>query len=86
MFGKVIAESGAAQAVAPLAARPFVRSGMKMIGRFLIRRATRPFRRALFLVVVLAIAAAIAGQPKAESLSSNEIEAGVSKVFDGAGR
>jgi micrococcal nuclease len=54
-----------------------------MIGRFLIRRVTRPFRRALFLVIVLAIVAALVSEPKAQAQSSNALEAKVSKVLDG---
>jgi len=54
-----------------------------MIGRFLIRRFTRPFRRIAFLLVALAIAAALIGQPDAEAQQSTALEARVSKVLDG---
>lgn len=54
-----------------------------MIGRFLIRRVTRPFRRALFLLVVLAIVAALVSEPEAQAQSSNALEAKVSKILDG---
>lgn len=54
-----------------------------MIGRFLIRRITRPFRRALFVVIVLAIAMALVGELEAQAQSSNALEARVSKVLDG---
>lgn len=54
-----------------------------MIGRFLIRRVTRPFRRALFPVIVLAIVAALVSEPEAQAQSSDALEARVSKVLDG---
>lgn len=54
-----------------------------MIGRFLIRRVTRPFRRALFLAVILAIATALVGELSAQTQSSNSLAAKVSKVLDG---
>lgn len=54
-----------------------------MIGRFFIRRVTRPFRRALFLLVVLAIAMALTGETEAQTQSSNALEAKVSKILDG---
>jgi len=38
-----------------------------MIGRFLIRRFTRQFRRAAFLLAALVIAAALFGEPDAQA-------------------
>jgi endonuclease YncB( thermonuclease family) len=54
-----------------------------MIGRFLIRRFTRPLRRVAFLLVAFAIAAALIGQPDAQAQQAGELEARVSKVLDG---
>ncbi len=54
-----------------------------MIGRFLIRRVTGAFRRALFLMVVLAIGASLAIKTEAQSRSSDMFEARVSKILDG---
>lgn len=54
-----------------------------MIGRFLIRRVTGPFRRALFLMVALAIGASLAIKTEAQSRSSDMFEARVSKILDG---
>lgn len=54
-----------------------------MIGRVLIRRFTRPLRRVAFLLVALAIAAAVIGQPDAQAQQSGALEARVSKVLDG---
>lgn len=54
-----------------------------MLGRFLIHRVTRPFRRALLLVIILAIVAALVSEPEAQAQSSNALEARVSKVLDG---
>ena len=54
-----------------------------MIGRFLIRRVTRQFRRAAFLLVAVAIAAAFIGEPDAQAQQSGSLEARVSKVLDG---
>jgi micrococcal nuclease len=54
-----------------------------MIGRFLICRFTRPLRRVAFLLVALAIAAALISQPDAQAQQSGELEARVSKVLDG---
>ena len=54
-----------------------------MIGRFLIRRFTRPLRRVAFLLVTLAIAAALIGQPDAQAQQASALEARVSKVVDG---
>ncbi|OYW42454.1 MAG: hypothetical protein B7Z38_04945 [Rhodobacterales bacterium 12-64-8] len=54
-----------------------------MIGRFLIRRVTRQFRRAAFLLVAVAIAAAFIGEPDAQAQQSGALEARVSKVLDG---
>ncbi|WRH63805.1 MAG: thermonuclease family protein [Fuscovulum sp.] len=54
-----------------------------MIGRFIIRRVTLPFRRAQLLAIALAIAAALVGEPEAHAQSSDTLEAKVSKVLDG---
>ena len=54
-----------------------------MIERFLIRRVTRQFRRAAFLLVAVAIAAAFIGEPDAQAQQSGALEARVSKVLDG---
>ncbi len=54
-----------------------------MIGRFLIRRFTRPLRRVAFLLVALAIVTALIGQPEAQAQQSSALEARVSKVVDG---
>ena len=54
-----------------------------MIGRFLIRRVTCQFRRAAFLLVAVAIAAAFIGEPDAQAQQSGALEARVSKVLDG---
>ncbi len=54
-----------------------------MIGRFLIRRLTRPFRRAAFLLVAVAIAAPFLGEPDAQAQQSGALEARVSKILDG---
>ena len=54
-----------------------------MIGRFLIRRVTRQFRRAAFLLVAVAIAAAFIGEHDAQAQHSGALEARVSKVLDG---
>lgn len=54
-----------------------------MIGRFLIRRVTRPFRRALFLLAVLVIGSAHVSETKAQTRSSDMFEARVSKILDG---
>ena len=54
-----------------------------MIGRFLIRRFTRPFRRAAILLAGLAIAAALIGLPDAQAQQAGELEARVSKILDG---
>jgi micrococcal nuclease len=54
-----------------------------MIGRFIIRRVIRPFRRALFLTVVLAIGVALVSETKAQTRSSDMFQARVSKILDG---
>jgi endonuclease YncB( thermonuclease family) len=54
-----------------------------MIGRFLIRRFTRPLRRVAFLLVAFAIAATLIGQPGAQAQQAGALEARVSKVVDG---
>jgi micrococcal nuclease len=54
-----------------------------MIGRFLIRRFTRQFRRAAFILAALVLAAALIGEPDAQAQQSGALEARVSKVLDG---
>ena len=66
-----------------LAAGQFLGSSARMIGRFLIRRFTRQFRRAAFLLVALVIAAAFVGEPDAQAQHPSAVEARVSKILDG---
>jgi micrococcal nuclease len=54
-----------------------------MIGRFLFRRFTRPLRRAAFLLMALAIAAALMAETGAQAQQSSALEARVSKILDG---
>jgi len=54
-----------------------------MIGRFVIRRVTRPLRRAAFPLVALVIAAALVSEPDAQAQQSGALEARVSKIVDG---
>lgn len=54
-----------------------------MIGRFHIRRFTRPLRRAAFLLMALAIAAALMAETGAQAQQSSALEARVSKILDG---
>jgi endonuclease YncB( thermonuclease family) len=54
-----------------------------MIGRFLIRRFARQFRRTAVLLVALAIAAAFNGEPDAQAQQSGALEARVSKILNG---
>ena len=54
-----------------------------MIGRFLFRRFTRPLRRAAFLLMALAIAAALMAKTEAQAQQSSALEARVSKILDG---
>ena len=54
-----------------------------MIGRFIIRRFTRQFRRAAVLLVALAIAAAFIGDPDVQAQQSGALKARVSKILDG---
>lgn len=54
-----------------------------MIGRFLIRRFTRQFRLAAFILAALVLAAALIGEPDAQAQQSGALEARVSKVLDG---
>ena len=54
-----------------------------MIGRFLIRRFTRPLRSAAILLMALAIAAAFMAKTEVQAQQSIALEARVSKILDG---
>ncbi|PZQ97101.1 MAG: hypothetical protein DI533_16310 [Cereibacter sphaeroides] len=54
-----------------------------MIGRFLIRRFTRPLRRAAILLMGVAIAAAFMAKTEVQAQQSSALEARVSKILDG---
>jgi len=54
-----------------------------MIGRFHICRFTRPLRRAAFLLMALAIAAALMAKTGAQAQQSSALDARVSKILDG---